>query len=449
MFSYAKHLSVFQRVIYLLLYYMKKTLLLCYIAILYGFSGCSPKQPEKDYTWLKQGIETAALQLKFTVAEIGDSIRLPRSIWTGYDTDFLCRQLDKKQLTGKDSARLKPIHDNLGSRRYCFSIYDWTSGFFPGNLWLAYQLTGNESLRESAVKFTNYLYPLREYKGTHDIGFMMNCSYGNANRLSPADSVRSALIQTADNLCGRFNPEIGCIRSWNFGKWNFPVIIDNMMNLDLLFYATRLTGDDKYKELALTHARTTMKNHFRDDYSSYHVVSYNNDGTVEKKCTHQGKSDASSWARGQAWGLYGYTSCYRESKDVQFLRQAENIASLIMRRVKTEDAVPLWDYDAPDTPQTPRDASAAAITASALIELSTLVEDGQAYMEYAGKLLKSLLSDGYLAKPGTNRGFILMHSTGSLPNGSEIDTPLNYADYYYLEALLRYMQVKEIDYKHI
>lgn len=321
--------------------------------------------------------------------------------------------------------------------------------FSPGNLWLAYQLTGDESLRESAVKFTNYLYPLREYKGTHDIGFMMNCSYGNANRLSPADSVRSALIQTADNLCGRFNPEIGCIRSWNFGKWNFPVIIDNMMNLDLLFYATRLTGDDKYKELALTHARTTMKNHFRDDYSSYHVVSYNNDGTVEKKCTHQGKSDTSSWARGQAWGLYGYTSCYRESKDVQFLRQAENIASLIMRRVKTEDAVPLWDYDAPDTPQTPRDASAAAITASALIELSTLVEDGQAYMEYAGKLLKSLSSDGYLAKPGTNRGFVLMHSTGSLPNGSEIDTPLNYADYYYLEALLRYMQVKEIDYKHI
>ena len=252
------------------------------------------------------------------MAEIGDSIRLPRSIWTGYDTDFLCHQLDKKQLTDKDSARLKPIHDNLGSRRYCFSIYDWTSGFFPGNLWLAYQLTGDESLRESAVKFTNHLYPLREYKGTHDIGFMMNCSYGNANRLSPADSVRSALIQTADNLCGRFNPEIGCIRSWNFGKWNFPVIIDNMMNLDLLFYATRLTGDDKYKELALTHARTTMKNHFRDDYSSYHVVSYNNDGTVEKKCTHQGKSDASSWARGQAWGLYGYTSCYRESKDVQF-----------------------------------------------------------------------------------------------------------------------------------
>ena len=304
-------------------------------------------------------------------------------------------------------------------------------------------------LKKNAIKFTNYLYPLHEYKGTHDIGFMMNCSYGNANRLCPADSVRQALIQTADNLCGRFNPEIGCIRSWDFGKWNFPVIIDNMMNLDLLFYVSHLTGDDKYKELALRHAKTTMKNHFRDDYSSYHVVSYNDNGTVEKKCTHQGQNDASSWARGQAWGVYGYTSCYRESRDVQFLQQAKNIAALIMERVKTEDAIPLWDYDAPDIPQTPRDASAASITASALIELSTLTDDGQIYFDYAEKLLKNLSSDTYLAKIGTNQGFILMHSTGSLPNGSEIDTPINYADYYYLEALLRYMQVKGIDYKNI
>ena len=192
-----------------------------------------------------------------------------------------------------------------------------------------------------------------------------------------------------------------------------------------------------------------MKNHFRDNYSSYHVVSYNNDGTVEKKCTHQGQKDDSSWARGQAWGLYGYTSCYRESKNAEFLRQAENIAALIMRRVKTEDAIPLWDYDAPDMPQTPRDASAASITASALIELSTLVEDGQIYFDYAERLLKNLSSEAYLAKVGTNQGFILMHSTGSLPNGSEIDTPINYADYYYLEALLRYMKVKGLNYKNI
>ena len=442
MFSYAKHLSVFQRVIYLLLYYMKKTLLLCYIAILYGFSGCSPKQPEKDYTWLKQGIETAALQLKFTVAEIGDSIRLPRSIWTGYDTDFLCRQLDKKQLTGKDSARLKPIHDNLGSRRYCFSIYDWTSGFFPGNLWLAYQLTGDESLRESAVKFTNYLYPLREYKGTHDIGFMINCSYGNANRLSPADSVRSALIQTADNLCGRFNPEIGCIRSWNFGKWNFPVIIDNMMNLDLLFNVYKLTGNEKYKNVAVKHAQTTMKNHFRPDYTSYHVVSYNNDGSVEIKQTHQGKNAESAWSRGQAWGVYGYTSCYRETRDTTFLQEAVHIADMIMERVKTDDLIPYWDYDAPAGEKTPRDASAAAVTASAFLELSTFVPDGKKYSDYAETILKNLSSPKYLAAKGSNQGYVLMHSTGSLPHGSEIDVPLNYADYYYMEALKRYIDLK-------
>jgi hypothetical protein len=287
-------------------------------------------------------------------------------------------------------------------------------------LWYAYQLTGIEDLKKSAAKFTNYLHPVKDYKGTHDIGFMMNCSYGNAYRLAPADSIRQILVQTADNLCGRFDSNIGCIRSWDFGKWNFPVIIDNMMNLDLLFYVNHLTNDPK-----------------------------NNDGSVEMKCTHQGKNDDSSWARGQAWGIYGYTSCYRESKDAAFLQQAKDIAALIMTRVKTDDAIPLWDYDAPDTPETPRDASAASVTASALIELSTLVEDGQVYFDYAEKLLKSLSSDAYLAKIGTNQGFILMHSTGSLPNGSEIDTPINYADYYYLEALARYMQVKGLDYKSL
>lgn len=426
---------------------MKKQILFCCtVAALQILSSCSSSQPKVEYAWLKQAIDVSVEQLKGTVADVGDSVCLPRSIWTGYDRDFLYHQLQKDP---KDSIRVKPVTHELGTRRYCFSIYDWTSGFFPGNLWYAYLLTGDKDLKKSAVKFTNYLYPIREYNGTHDIGFMMNCSYGNAYRLSPADSVRQALIQTADNLCGRFNPTIGSIRSWNFGKWNFPVIIDNMMNLDLLFYVSHLTGDDKYKKLALTHAETTMKNHFREDHSSYHVVSYNNDGTVEKKCTHQGQNDASAWARGQAWGVYGYTSCYRESGDKRFLQQAEDIASLIMQRVKTEDLIPLWDYDAPDTPQTPRDASAASITASAFIELSTLAEDGQQYLDYAEKLLKSLSSEAYLAKAGTNQGFILMHSTGSLPNGSEIDTPLNYADYYYLEALHRYMQVKGIDYKKI
>lgn len=427
-------------------FYMNKLILLCGAAIGIGLASCSSPQKGDDYGWLKHALDVSATQLKATADEVNDTVLLPRSIWTGYEMDFLCNQLERDPSTFRDSLRVKPVTATLGTRRYCFSIYDWTSGFFPGNLWLAYRLTGDKQLEQDAIRFTNYLYPLREYKGTHDIGFMMNCSYGNAYRTAPADSARQALIQTADNLCGRFDPQIGCIRSWDFGRWNFPVIIDNMMNLDLLFYVYHLTGDERYKDIALKHADTTMKNHFRPDYSSWHVVSYNNDGTVELKCTHQGKNDDSSWARGQAWAVYGYTSCYRETKDPKYLEQAQNIAGYIMKTVSTNDSIPLWDYNAPDSPQTPRDASAASVTASALIELSTLAENGQAYFDYAERLLKNLSSPAYLAQPGENQGFILKHSTGSLPNGSEIDTPINYADYYYLEALERYMKVKRIQY---
>lgn len=328
-------------------------------------------------------------------------------------------------------------------------MYDWTSGFYPGSLWYAYELTGKDSLKAAATKFTNLLNPVRYYTGTHDLGFMINCSYGNAKRLSPNDTINAVIVETADNLCKRFDSNIGCIRSWDFGTWNFPVIIDNMMNLDLLFTASKISGDNKYKDIAVKHAITTMHNHFRPDYTSWHVVSYNNDGTVEKKQTFQGKNDDSAWARGQAWGVYGYTACYRETNDTVFLNFARNIADMIMTRVQTEDAIPYWDYDAPATPETPRDASAAAVTAAAMLELSTMVEDGQKYFDYAEKILKSLSSDAYLAKPGENQGFILMHSTGSLPNGSEIDTPLNYADYYYMEAMQRYMKLKNLTYQNL
>ena len=272
---------------------------------------------------------------------------------------------------------------------------------------------------------------------------MVNCSFGNALRLAPNDTIQPILVSTANNLCSRFDERIGCIRSWDFGRWNFPVIIDNMMNLDLLFNAWHLTGNKKYYDIAIKHAETTMKHHFRKDFTSFHVVSYNNDGTVEEQCTHQGKNDASAWARGQAWAVYGYTRCYRESKDKKFLDQAINVANMIMSRVKTEDCIPYWDYDAPVTDETPRDASAAAVTASAFLELCSYAPDGKKYSDYAEKILHSLSSESYLAKPGENMGFVLMHSTGSLPNDSEIDTPLNYADYYYLEALVRYKELKK------
>lgn len=396
----------------------------------------------KKNGWTKQAIAVATRQLLTTAHSVAATDSFPRSLWTGYDVNFLQQQLETKTDSFKRTLVAHPDRKKLNTLRLC-DIYDWTSGFFPGSLWYAYELTGNKDLREQAIAYTQKMNPVRYYKDTHDLGFMMDCSYGNALRLSPNDTIKAVLVETADNLAGRFDARIGCIRSWDFGTWNFPVIIDNMMNLKLLFAASRLTGDGKYHDIAVKHATTTMKHHFRPDFTTYHVVSYNNDGTVEQKCTFQGKADHSAWARGQAWAVYGYTECYTETRRPEFLRQAVDIANMIMKRVKTPDAIPYWDFDAPVGKATPRDASAACIIASAMLELSKVAPDGQIYFKYAEKILRSLSSPQYLAKVGTNGGFILKHSVGSLPNGSEIDTPINYADYYYLEALHRYLKMTE------
>ena len=416
--------------------YMKRNSLFLATALLISLAGCK-STPVQDEPWISNALDVASFQLEKTAEELTGTNRIPRSIHSGYDMNFLDSQLQRE-----DKSYIDSLLPNLSAKelqqRYICGITDWTSGFFPGSLWYTYEMTGDEKLKNCAIQYTNMLNPIRHLKNTHDVGFMINCSYGNALRLAPNDTIKAVIIETADNLSARFNPEIGCIRSWDFGEWNFPVIIDNMMNLDLLFNATKLSGNPKYRDIAVKHAQTTMKNHFRPDYTSYHVVSYNNDGSVEKKETHQGKNDDSAWSRGQAWGVYGYTSCYRETKDTTFLREAINIADMIMKRVTTDDCIPYWDYDAPTGETTPRDASAAAITASALLELSTFAPEGKKYFDYAETILKNLSSDKYLAAKGTNQGFVLMHSTGSLPHGSEIDVPLNYADYYYLEALQRY-----------
>ena len=396
--------------------------------------SCNNKTPE----WVGAALESSTQQLLSTADELRDSGRFPRSIWSGWDIEFLAEQIGPSVYAKVDSLRPQPSADKLGKLRTC-DVYDWTSGFFPGSLWLAYELTGDERLLLDAVDYTNKMLPATFYTGTHDLGFMVGCSYGNALRLCPNDSLKTVIIRTADNLASRFNPEIGAIRSWDFGPWNFPVIIDNMMNLELLFQASKLSGDNKYKDIAIRHADKTMACHFRPDMTSYHVVSYNPDGSIETRQTFQGRSDESAWARGQAWGVYGYTVCYRETGDKKYLEFAQKIADMIISRVKTEDHIPLWDYDAPNLPTTPRDASAAAVTSSALFELCGYLPDGQKYFDYAESILRSLSSPEYLAEIGTNCGFILKHSTGSLAHGSEIDVPLNYADYYYLESIKRYM----------
>lgn len=325
---------------------------------------------------------------------------------------------------------------------------DWTSGFYPGSLWLAYDLTDDETLAGEARKYTNRLEDIQYYTGNHDIGFMMFCSYGHALRLKPESKDKLILLNSSESLCKRFSPEVGLIRSWDFGDWSYPVIIDNMMNLEMLFWASEQTGNSKYRDIAITHADKTLKNHFREDMTSYHVVSYAvPSGKVESKGTYQGYADSSAWARGQAWGVYGYTMCYRFTQNPAYLEAAHKIAQFIMNNRPSEnDYIPYWDYNAPDIPNAPRDASAAAVTASALLELNGYTEDknlSNDYTEYAENILKQLSSPDYLAKEKENKGFILLHSVGSLPHNSEVDVPLNYADYYYLEALKRYKDLKK------
>ena len=320
---------------------------------------------------------------------------------------------------------------------------DWTSGFFPGELWFLYEYTGNKEWLSPAKKFTASLESQKYYAGTHDLGFMIYCSFGNGYRLTGDTTYKTVIIQAAKTLSTRFNEVAGVIKSWDFAsdnKWKFPVIIDNMMNLELLFEATKLTGDSSFYNIAVTHANTTIKNHYRPNYSSYHVIDYDPvTGTVRQKNTAQGYSDSSSWARGQAWGLYGFTMCYRETKNMIYLEQAEKIADYILSRLPA-DKIPYWDYDAPGIPNEPIDASAAAITASALYELSTFINKA-VYRKNADKILESLCA-GYLSPEQQNHGFILLHSTGHKPAKSEIDVPLIYADYYFLEALMRSKKMK-------
>lgn len=342
------------------------------------------------------------------------------------------------------------------------SMYDWTPGFFPGNLWYAYEYLKEEALKTEAVKWTEKLLPLQHFTQHHDLGFMMYCSYGNVYRLANKPEYKGILINAAKALSTRFNATTGCIKSWNqFVSWHgnatyyFPVIIDNMMNLEMLFFASKVSGDDTFRKIAVKHAETTMQNHFRPDYSSYHVVCYDSTtGKVVARETAQGYADNSTWSRGQAWAIYGYTMVYRETQDPRFLQFVSGLADyFINNKNLPADAVPYWDFNANEAGYTPgiksnannikikyRDASAAAITASALLELSTYTKgkDSEKYKNAAVKMLRSLGSDAYRAKPGTNGDFILEHSVGSIPHNNEIGVPLVYADYYFLEALLRY-----------
>ena len=344
-----------------------------------------------------------------------------------------------------DSARFPKTFEN-GELKTSGSGW-WCSGFYPGTLAYIYKQTKNPQLLKELEKSLDALENEKHNMTTHDLGFMMHCSFGNAYRFTGNEKYRRVIHTSAQSLATRFNTTTKTIRSWDAAPWNekweYPVIIDNMMNLEMLLWAGKRFNDSIYTKIALTHANTTLENHFREDFSSYHVVSYDTvSGEVEIKNTDQGYADESSWARGQAWGLYGYTIMYRYTRDQIYLDQALGIADFIINHPNfPKDGIPYWDFDAPDIPNVKRDASAAAIISSALLELLEYVdsEKGVQYFETAKQILETLSSSEYLAEKETNGGFLLKHCVGNMPDGTEVDVPLSYADYYFVEAMSRFI----------
>ncbi|MGO4770324.1 glycoside hydrolase family 88 protein [Flavobacterium sp. W22_SRS_FK3] len=333
-----------------------------------------------------------------------------------------------------------------GSAAWKFVGYkDWTSGFWPGELWYLYQATGDKKWKKEADKFSRFLTPLSVSKaGDHDLGFQIFNSFGNGYRLTKSPQYKDIVLKTADTLATLFNPKVETIQSWPHNKMGgHNTIIDNMMNLELLFWASKNGVNKKLYDIAVKHAETTMANHFRPDYSAYHVLIYDyKTGKKIKGRTAQGYSDDSMWARGQAWAIYGFTMVYRETKDTKFLDFAHKVTRVYLDRLTTEDLVPYWDFNAPGIPNEPRDASAAAIVSSALLELSSYTNDKNLKSEYLAKSKKMIESLSYHYQSHDVNSAFLLHSTGHKPAGSEIDCSINYADYYYLEALLRLQKMK-------
>jgi len=316
---------------------------------------------------------------------------------------------------------------------------DWTSGFYAGTLWQLYRFSKDERLKDAAMAWTAFQTKEQFDDHTHDLGFKIYCSFGEGYKLTKDEHYKKVIISASNQLTQRFNEKVGAIKSWDFNaeEWKFPVIIDNMMNLEMLFEAATLANDDRLYKIADQHAQTTLNNHFRPDNSSVHVVDFDPaNGKIRSRVTHQGHSDDSAWARGQAWGLYGFTLAYRATKNPAYLAQAQQIAHFFFTHPNLPaDKIPYWDFNAPNIPKEEKDASAAAIAASALLELSQYDKENRAkYIGWADEVLTSLSSEKYTA---TTPPFLLNQSVGSKPRNSEVNTPITYADYYYVEGLLR------------
>lgn len=386
-----------------------------------GLLSCSSAEKTPDLDVNRQ-LSYCNVQLNKTLAVIGDTVLVPRNILTG-QSDWNLVRVD---------------------------ITEWTVGFWPGILWYDYEASMQNEMKNHAIHYTELLKPLTTLPAyDHDLGFQLFCSYGNAYRLTGKEEYKQIVLNAADTLATLFKPKVGTILSWprevEPNNWPHNTIMDNMMNLEMLYWAARNGGDEKLYDIATKQAETTMKHQFREDGGNYHVAVYDTiSGDFIKGVTHQGYADSTLWARGQAWAIYGYTMVYRETRDKEFLRFAEKVTDLYLSRLPKGEYVPFWDFDAPNIPNEPRDASAAAIVSSALLELSQIEDDKNKADEYkaaAINMLIELSSDKY--QSGDSASSFLLHSTGHWPNGSEINASINYADYYYIEALVRYKRMKE------
>jgi unsaturated chondroitin disaccharide hydrolase len=385
------------------------------------FCGCSTNHDDKSFD-VDKALKYCSGQTNRTLKELEpiDYTMMPRNIMDSLNT-WSCRKASKEE---------------------------WTSGFWPGVLWYDYEATKDPRIKTEAEKFTASLGFLSKTPAyDHDLGFLVYSSYGNGYRLTRNPVYKKIILDTADTLATLFNPKVGTILSWprevKARNWPHNTIMDNMINLEMLFWASKNGGGKRLYDIAVSHANKTMKCQFRPDYSSYHVAVYDTvTGNLIKGVTHQGYADNSMWARGQAWAIYGFTVCYRETKNPEYLIFVQKVTDIYLKGLPI-DYVPYWDFSAPGIPNAPRDASAACVVASALLELSTYLDNEKAteYKDAAIKMLKSLSSQAY--QSGATKPSFLLHSTGHWPNGSEIDASIIYADYYYIEALLRLKRMNE------
>ena len=320
---------------------------------------------------------------------------------------------------------------------------DWTSGFYPGCLWYAFEMSKDPQFEHWARQWTASLENEKINGETHDLGFKFMCAFGNGLRMGkgPVYSKYQDIILTAANTLSKlYNPKLGCLRS-NWDKLtienSFPVIIDIMMNLELLFWASENGGPSYFADYARSHAITTCRDFVRPDGGTYHIVRYDkNTGKIINKGTIQGAGDETTWSRGHAWGQYGMVVAYRYTKEKQFLDMAMQLADYFLRNLP-EDHVSAWDFQS-DIKY--RDVSATCIVTSALFEMVNYIENDSLkkhYQKEAEAMLISLCSPPYFTA-GLKTNCLLDHSTHHLPINSNVDVPAIFADYYFLEALVRY-----------